>query len=197
MCLLAGCKMFVSPAHEALRHQDGVQAVGETGYFTFKGFGLSAAVELYVHVYQSHQAFRQLGQIATLGKAEVIEIKVIARDDDRNKSVAFGKAPVFQVHVHVFVGYGFEEHFCGEPDIGLLHVEAGRYVEQRRGESANALGEVLLLQFCYFFLTESIVFSSQASQCVYLLGYDEVFLLHEAVAACEERNDVVIELQAQ
>jgi len=56
-----------------------------------------------------------------LCKSEVIQIQVIAGNDDGNDLGGLVKMPVIQADIYIFVGYGLEKHFGGKMYSGFLH----------------------------------------------------------------------------
>ena len=108
-----------------MRNQYRIQTVGETYDIAFILFYVSVAAQNDVHPNQAHHTFRQLGQAATLGKTKVVEVEVVARDDDGDGTAVFIEVPFVQVDVYIFVGYRLEEHFGRQVDACFLHTQPG------------------------------------------------------------------------
>lgn len=100
-----GGKARISPVHKCLRNKNCIQTVGETGNLPFELFHTSVATQCDVHLYHANKPFREFRKTSALCKAEIIEIQVIARNDNRDNSGLFVKKPFIEVDIYVFIGY--------------------------------------------------------------------------------------------
>ena len=94
-----------------------------------------------VHLDQTHQAFREFRQVSALGKTKVIQVQIIAWNDDGEGMGIFIEVPFVEVDVYEFVRDGFEKHFRRKVYSCFLHSQTGGYFKLRRGESAYCSGE--------------------------------------------------------
>ena len=160
-------------------------------------FHTSVAPHHDIHLYQTHQTFGEFRQTPALCKAKVIEVQIIARNDDGNYPGIFIKMPFVQTDIHIFVGYRLEKHLCRQADTGFLHTESGRDFEQGRSERAYPFGERLGFQVFYLIFGEGIAFPGKAAQSTDFLGSNDIILLHETVPFRKNGKDITIELYAQ
>jgi len=191
------CKILVGPVHEGLGDENGIQPVGESYNVAFILFHTSVAPHHDIHLYQIHQTFGEFRQTPALCKAKVIEVQIIARNDDGNYPGIFIKMPFVQTDIHIFVGYRLEKHLCRQADTGFLHTESGRDFEQGRSERAYPFGERLGFQVFYLIFGEGIAFPGKAAQSTDFLGSNDIILLHETVPFRKNGKDITIELYAQ
>ena len=189
--------MGIRPCHETLRHEDGIESVGESGYLSLISIGSAASADAHFEVHHVDDSFRDLRQITALGKSEIIEVEVIARKDDRYFLLSRFEMPFVQVHIHIAIRYGFEEHGGREIQTELFHTHSGRYLELRRGKLAHPFREGLIFDFLDVRSRERAALAYKRAEGTHLLAHDDIVLLHETVAFCKDGCHILIELDAE
>ena len=189
--------MRIRPCHEAFRHEDGVQAVGESGNLSFIRVSASASRDAHFEVHHVDDSLRNLRKAPALSETEVVKIQVIAGDDDGNHVLTGFEVPVVEIDIHIAVGHRFEEHRRGEVQAQLLHAHTCRHLERRRRELTHSLREGLLLDFLDVCRRERAALAHKRAERAHFLAHDEVILLHEAVAFRKHGSHILIELDAQ
>ena len=103
----AASELSVAPLHERLRHEDGVQTVGEAYYAAIKVSRQRAVLarQPQPHRYAPHDLLRNLRKACGRGETEIVERQVVLGDDDRYIPVAWCVVPVGGADIDEPVGY--------------------------------------------------------------------------------------------
>ena len=117
--------MPVGPSHECLRHKYRVETVRESDNLPLIAVGQSVAGNAYTHMEEREQSFREPGQTTALGKAEIVEVQVIAREDNGNRPAPLLVCPTVGLHIDVCVRDRFEEHLRADVQACTLHPQRG------------------------------------------------------------------------
>ena len=132
----------------------------------------------------------------TLGESEVIHINIGTREDDWHFLGSWRILPVLERHIDEAVGHTLKEKFAVQY-IHAVDAHLGIYLIFRRGELSHLLHELLVSDIIYLSTREGIGAAADGISHTYLLAHDEIVGFHETVFLCEDRQHVLVKLEAE
>lgn len=188
-------ELSITPVHESLGHENGVEPVGEThdpGVHTF----LPHAIVGGQHEAQGdapEYRFRHLRESCRAGESEIIESEVVFGYDYRHHPVAGSETPVGSRTVDKPVGYRLEEHHSRHSAPSLSH--GGPHPIVGRGEGPDPSCPGLRLDVGDLLRSETGVVLAPRIGRGHLLVDHKIVGAHETVIGRPEAAGILIELQ--
>ena len=126
----AAAETLVRPADETLRHKNRIEPVRQPDDPPSEVFRTPAARNLHAERHPAEQPFGNLGKALRAGESEIIEVQVVARNDNGYFAVTLREAPRVGFDVEKSVGNRLEEQVGRKPDAArtdrTLHPVVGR-----------------------------------------------------------------------
>ena len=144
-------KLRIRPFDKGLRHQDGIDARGETDDSSLELSRTFIAPEGEVEHDLIDHRFGDRRKIRGRRIAEVIEIEIGARHDDRYLRIAGCKGPFLRFDIDEVIGYGFKEEIRSDINTVTLDNQLSVYTILCSREGSKLHHEGLLSEFFYLF----------------------------------------------
>ena len=131
-----------------------------------------------------------------VGKAEIVHIDIGTRQDDGNGLLAFRVFPVVKGYVDAFIRDALDRQF-GIQDALPVDAHVSFHLVLSRGKCPDATHKSLTAKGFHFWSREIMWAPAQGRTHANLLAHDHIVAAHERVFGREDRDDIVIELNAQ
>ena len=189
----AAAETLVRPADETLRHENRIEPVRQPDDPPPEVFRTPAARNLHAERHPAEQPFGNLGKALRAGESEIIEVQVVARNDNGYFAVALREAPRVGFDVEKSVGNRLEEQVGRKPDAAradrTLHPVVGRR------EDTDLPHEGLRAQLLQLFGSEVAVSDPDGLQGPDPFREHQIVAFSERIRPFEDRQHVAVGLQ--